>query len=153
LNFQQLIDQVVPSVVEKPRVLIGTTNAERALGSTTFSLPVRRQNQRAELRASLRPNKNGLQIPMGVSSNPEAFHLDVNYVTAAPASLTSSIRLNYRNSHSTPDSVATRILTYDAPVTSSSLGNGRLVATVQQRADRDQGVWKTTATFIRFMPK
>lgn len=140
-------NQIVMSAVERPRVLVGTSNAERALGSTVFSLQMPRR--KAELRASLRVNKQGPALEYGVSSNPEAYHMDVNYV--AGSSLGAAVRLDYRGA-SKPSPKGTRILTYDAPVR-SSIGAGRLVAVVQQVAIPEQRVWKTTATFVRFESK
>ena len=149
---QDIVNRIVLSVVERPRVLIGITNAERALGSTAFSLRMLHLKQRVELRAALGVNQQGAIDDLGPSSNPGAYHLDVSYLTA-PADLAGpALRLNYRKSltHTTP--VGTRILTYDAPI-NSSLGNGRLVATVQQRAISGQQAWKTTATLLQFVSK
>jgi hypothetical protein len=151
INSRSIVDQIVTSVVERPRVLVGMTNAERVLGSTSFSLPLIRQNQRAELRATLRSNHQGQMAALGPSSNPELFHLDVNYLTAT-SSLNQGVRLTYRKSHTAPASIGTRIITYDAPV-HSSMGPGRLIATVQQRAIPEQHAWKTTATLIQFVSK
>ena len=140
-------DELVKLVLQRPVVLEGI-NSKGSLGADDFAL---RTAKGHVVRANLRANSSiASGIPSGgASSNPEAFHVNMNLSTAAGSTQTLQLRFSGRTKESPAH---TRILTYETPVVSPYAGRGKLVAVVGQTMSNDQ-VWTTKSTYVRFLSK
>jgi hypothetical protein len=136
-------DEIIKTVLQRHVVLQGV-NSKGSLGADAFLL---KTASGQVIRANLRANAS--LPPGGASSNPEAFHVNMNMTTPAGTSQTMQLRFSGQTKES---GAHTRILTYEAPMKSAYAGSGKLVAVVGQTLSPDH-TWTTKSTYVRFLSK